>query len=240
MDLVKRIPLQKVAKTVLPLRGDLEVDESFLKSLEAGVVEPIVVRRAGEGGYEVVCGMRRLEGLRRLGKKTALCVVRDLNDKQAAITAMQENIHRKEVAPMDYARSIAEVLIAKLEMSQEEVARLLCVSEPTVSNLLRVYRERALRDKVGAGEISFQVGLELLSAKPKEGDPEQQEEWASFVDKSRGQSVQETRRMIAKSSLRKKTREARCYVCSKTIQVRGAIQVCGECGSKLKVSAQRS
>jgi len=58
-----------------------------------------------------------------------------LRDKEAAVTRIEENLHRKDATPMDYAHGIEE-LITKLGASQQEVARMLLLVFATVQSHL--------------------------------------------------------------------------------------------------------
>lgn len=73
---------------------------------QVGLIEPLVVRKLN-GKYEIVCGMRRYYALKDLKTKEVECVVRELNDNQANLVALIENIQRENLNPMEEARAYA-------------------------------------------------------------------------------------------------------------------------------------
>lgn len=81
--------------------------EELRKSIkQVGLIEPLVVRKLN-GKYEIVCGMRRYYALKDLKTKEVECDVKELNDEQAKLIALIENIQRENLNPMEEARAYA-------------------------------------------------------------------------------------------------------------------------------------
>jgi len=72
---------------------------------EAGLVQPIVVRRAGSG-YQIVAGERRWRAHKMIGKETIKVVIIDLSDEEMAMLALVENVAREDLSDYEISRSI--------------------------------------------------------------------------------------------------------------------------------------
>jgi ParB family chromosome partitioning protein len=72
---------------------------------EAGLVQPIVVRRAG-AGYQIVAGERRWRAHKIIGKETIKALVVDLSDEEMAMLALVENVAREDLCDYEISRSI--------------------------------------------------------------------------------------------------------------------------------------
>src|SRR5437763_1963817 len=103
---------------------------------EVGVLQPIVVRRAG-GGYELIAGERRLRAAKRAGLATVPAVVRDSEDSDTLREALIENIHRQDLGPIELAEAFRS-LLEDLGLKQEELAERVGVSRSHIANTLRL------------------------------------------------------------------------------------------------------
>lgn len=83
------------------------MDELGKSIKENGLIEPLVVRQLKNGKYEVVCGMRRYYALKELKVNEVECYVRTLNDEQAKLISLVENIQRQNLTPMEESRAYA-------------------------------------------------------------------------------------------------------------------------------------
>ena len=72
-----------------------------------GVVQPIVVRPLPDGGYEILAGERRWRAAQLAGLHEVPVVVREMDDKAAALLAMTENVQREDLNPVDEAEGVA-------------------------------------------------------------------------------------------------------------------------------------
>jgi ParB family transcriptional regulator, chromosome partitioning protein len=102
-----------------------------------GVLQPVVVRPRGEGGYELVVGERRWRAAREAGLPTLPAVVRDSDDRDALLLGLVENVAREDLSPVEEARAYA-ALLDEFELSLAEVAEHVGRSKPSVSNRLRL------------------------------------------------------------------------------------------------------
>ena len=102
-----------------------------------GVIQPLLVRPRGVGGYEIVAGERRWRAAREAGHATVPAVVRDADDRETLLLGLVENVAREQLTPIEEARAYA-VLIDEFSLSLGEVAERVGRSKPSVSNRIRL------------------------------------------------------------------------------------------------------
>ena len=117
-------------------------DEEEIKALaasirEVGILQPIVVRRSGESGYELVAGERRLRAAKVAGLATVPVVLRDTEDADLLREALIENIHRQDLGPIELAEAFRQ-LLEDLGLKQEELADRVGVSRSHIANTIRL------------------------------------------------------------------------------------------------------
>ncbi|MDH5492388.1 MAG: ParB/RepB/Spo0J family partition protein, partial [Myxococcales bacterium] len=130
-----------------------------------GVLEPILVRKAPEGGgYEIIAGERRWRAAQRAGLLEVPIFVRELSDAAAFEAALVENLQREDLNPIETARAFAR-LIDEFGHSQEQIAQRVGKDRSTIANAIRLLKlpEKVL-DLVETGEISEGHGRALLQA----------------------------------------------------------------------------
>ncbi|MET0920933.1 MAG: ParB/RepB/Spo0J family partition protein [Acidimicrobiia bacterium] len=103
---------------------------------EVGVLQPVLVRPAGDG-YELIAGERRWRAARRVGLQTIPALVRETEDAAALEHALIENLHRDELNPLEEAAAYQQ-LIEDFELTHDDVANRVGKSRATVSNSLRL------------------------------------------------------------------------------------------------------
>lgn len=105
---------------------------------EGGILQPLIVRRTGDG-YELVSGERRLQAARLAGLPTVPVILRDLDDRQMLVLALVENLQREDLNPVDEAEALGR-LAEEFGLSHDEVGRVVGKSRTHVTNMLRVRR----------------------------------------------------------------------------------------------------
>lgn len=138
---IQYIPLGRIRPN--PQQPRRSFDEEGLAELAAsirscGILQPLTVRRAGEG-YELVAGERRLRAARIAGLREVPCLVAQVGEEDSALLALMENLQRRDLDCWEEAQAIAR-LISRYGLSQEEAARRLGRAQPTVANKLRLLR----------------------------------------------------------------------------------------------------
>ena len=118
---------------------DEETLKSLARSIESyGLLQPISVRRA-KNDYELVAGERRLRACRMIGLDKIPCIIIDTKPQTAGALALVENLQRQELNCFDEAEGIKK-LIENYNLTQEQVASQLGMSQSAVANKLRILR----------------------------------------------------------------------------------------------------
>jgi ParB family chromosome partitioning protein len=133
------IPLAAISPNPRQPRKEFEPEAlaAMAQSIhEVGILQPIVVRPAGDG-YELVAGERRLRAARLAGLSTIPAVVRDGTDADSLREALIENLHRVDLSPLELAAAFQE-LLDDLGTTQEVVADRLGCSRAHVANTVRL------------------------------------------------------------------------------------------------------
>lgn len=192
---VQYIPLGRIRPNSQQPRRSF--DEEGLAELAAsirscGILQPLTVRRAGEG-YELVAGERRLRAARIAGLREVPCLVAQVGEEDSALLALMENLQRRDLDCWEEAQAIAR-LISRYGLSQEEAARRLGRAQPTVANKLRLLRlpedVRALLRENGLTERHARALLRLQ-------DPEVQRRAAGDMVR-RGMNVAQAEAYVEK------------------------------------------
>ncbi|MHC4573864.1 MAG: ParB/RepB/Spo0J family partition protein [Planctomycetota bacterium] len=101
-----------------------------------GVVQPIIVRPAGPG-YQLIAGERRLRAARLASLSTIPAVVRSARDEELLELALVENIHRRDLNPIERAKAYQNYL-STFAMTQAEAAQRLGENRSVIANYLRL------------------------------------------------------------------------------------------------------
>lgn len=116
-------------------------DERALKELavsikEHGVIQPIIVRNVN-GKYEIIAGERRYKASALAGLTKIPAIIRNLDDKESSKVALLENLQRKNLNPIEEARTYQKILELD-QMTQEELAKTMGKSQSAVANKIRL------------------------------------------------------------------------------------------------------
>lgn len=126
-----------------------------------GLLQPIMLRRAPIG-YELIVGERRLRACKSLGWEVIPAIVRDVEDKEAAELALIENLQRKDLHVFEIAEGY-ERLISEFDLTQEELAKRLGISQANVANKLRLLKlPSEVREIISREMLSERHGRALL------------------------------------------------------------------------------
>lgn len=156
-----------------PFQPRREFDAAGLAELAAsikaqGMLQPVTVRRSGEGRYQLIAGERRLRATRDLGRTVIRAIVREVDDKQLAELSLVENLIRTDLNEIEVAEALA-ALQRKFGYTVGDLAGALGRSRPAVSNTLRLLELPApLQALIRSGALSAGHGRALLAADPAE------------------------------------------------------------------------
>lgn len=132
---------------------DSEIDTLCESLREHGLIQPIVVRRAGDR-YQLIAGERRLRAAIKAGWAEIPAHVREVDERQLAELAIVENLQRKDLNALEKAASFQQYL-ERYQCTQEELAGRLKLDRSTVANMIRLLElPGAVQDAVRKGEIT--------------------------------------------------------------------------------------
>lgn len=110
------------------------------RSIESsGLLQPIVVRPAGAGLYELIAGERRWRAVQQLNWATVPAVVKEADDRTLLTLALVENLQRDDLSPIDEAVGYQR-LLDEFAVPQQELARIVGRDRSTVANTLRLLK----------------------------------------------------------------------------------------------------
>jgi ParB family chromosome partitioning protein len=130
---------------------------------EVGLLQPVVVRAAGGGQYELIMGERRWRASQRAGLTEIAAIVRDTPDTDLLRDALIENLHRQQLDPLEEAAAYQQ-LLDDFGATHEQLAQKIGRSRPHISNTLRLLNlPPAVQKRVAAGVLSAGHARALLS-----------------------------------------------------------------------------
>jgi ParB family chromosome partitioning protein len=162
----REIPLDQIDRN--PFQTRTQINEAELAELAAsitanGVVQPILVRRAESGRFQLIAGERRWRASQLAGKTTIPAILRQVSDEQAMEITIVENLQRADLNPMEQARAF-ERLSREFHMTQEQMATRTGKDRASVANFLRLLRLPAtIQSRVEGGQITFGHARALLA-----------------------------------------------------------------------------
>ncbi|MEF9884080.1 ParB/RepB/Spo0J family partition protein [Streptomyces sp. P9-A4] len=148
-------------------------DEDALAELvvsikEVGLLQPVVVRKLDDEGYELVMGERRLRASKEAGLERIPAIVRDTDDEKMLLDALLENLHRAQLNAIEEAHAY-EQLLKDFGCTHDQLAERIGRSRPQISNTLRLLRlSGAVQSRVAAGVLSAGHARALLGVEDAE------------------------------------------------------------------------
>ncbi|MFI6608227.1 ParB/RepB/Spo0J family partition protein [Streptomyces sp. NPDC050507] len=157
-------------------------DEDALAELvtsikEVGLLQPVVVRKAASGRFELIMGERRWRACREADLKQIPAIVRATDDEKLLLDALLENLHRAQLNPLEEAAAYDQ-LLKDFKCTHDQLADRIGRSRPQVSNTLRLLRlSPPVQRRVAAGVLSAGHARALLSV----DDSEEQDKLAHRI-----------------------------------------------------------
>ncbi|TBR41924.1 ParB/RepB/Spo0J family partition protein [Marinomonas agarivorans] len=170
--------------------NSVQLDELAASIKQQGIMQPIVVRPTGNGKYEIIAGERRWRAARIAELTKVPVIVRQVEDADAVVLALIENIQREDLNPVEEAIALQR-LMEDFDLTQQEVADTVGKSRSAVANLLRLLGlTPEVRRLLEHGDLEMGHARALL---PLEHD--QQIQAASQV-MMKSMSVRETEKLV--------------------------------------------
>ena len=158
-----------------------------------GLIQPITVRKLETGYYQIIAGERRWRASRLAGLKEVPVRVIEADDRRTAELALVENLQREDLNPIEEAKGY-KTLIEEFGLTQEEAAKSVGRSRPSITNALRLlYLSPKVLEMVEKNELSAGHARALISI----NDDKKQLDAAKEV-REKGLSVRKTEQLAAK------------------------------------------
>lgn len=151
--------------------NEQELKELALSIKEHGVIQPIIVRSVN-GKYEIIAGERRYKASALAGKTTIPAIINNLDDKESSKVALLENLQRKNLNPIEEARTYQKILELD-QMTQEDLAKTMGKSQSAVANKLRLLQ---LTDEVQDALLKEQISERHARTLLRATDPKKQKD----------------------------------------------------------------
>lgn len=192
---LEEIPVSAIVKN--PRQPRQVFDEESLAELAdsiqaVGLLQPVVVRQAAGGRYELIMGERRWRACQIAGIPVVPAIVKQTADDDMLRNALIENLHREQLNPLEEAAAYQQ-LLDDFSATHEELARRIGRSRPHISNTIRLLNlPPAVQKRVAAGVLSAGHARALLAVE----DPVAQEQLALRIV-AEGLSVRAVEEIVA-------------------------------------------
>jgi ParB family chromosome partitioning protein len=176
-----------------------ELAELTASLKQNGLLQPILVRRKGDGIYELISGERRWRAAKEAGLETIQAVIRNCGDEESVVLALIENLQREDLNPMEMSRAYHRMM-NEFGLTQDIIARRVDCDRSSIANIVRLInlpleiQQLLETDKISMGHAKVILGL-----------PDQNEQLrvAQLVI-SKALSVRETEKLLESSPAAKK------------------------------------
>ena len=165
---------------------------------EQGILQPVIVKKSGDG-YELVCGERRVKAAERSGLEKIPAIVKDLAEDKLLEWALVENIQREDLNPIEEAQAYVR-LIEERDLSHEEIAKKVGKDRSTVANTIRLLR---LPEEILEGLIDGRLQAGHARALLSLPSPEHVRQLARRIMEDR-LSVRQVEEMVGRIAVKKR------------------------------------
>jgi ParB family chromosome partitioning protein len=183
-----------------------ELTELTASLKQSGLLQPILVRRKGDGIFELISGERRWRAAKEAGLKTIQAVIRNCGDEESVVLALVENLQRADLNPMEMARAYYRMM-NEFGLTQDIIAQRISCERSSIANVVRLINlPSEVQQLIESNQLSMGHAKVIL------GFPGQNEQLrVAQLVVSKALSVRETEKLIESSSVAKKrgTRELR-------------------------------
>ncbi len=133
-----KVNISKITKNPYNTREDFGDLSGLKESIKKyGMFQPYLVRKNEDGEYELIFGSRRLECERQLGSTAIDIELRETSDADMAILALCENVHRKDLLPVELAKAYQKGLSAT-KLSVNAFSKMIGESPTKISDYLGI------------------------------------------------------------------------------------------------------
>ncbi len=159
IELEKIVPNEYQPRKVF---NDDKLQELAASIKEQGVIQPVIVHRAG-AGYQLIAGERRWRASRLAGLKTIPALVKEATKRELLEMALIENIQREDLNPLEAAEAYKR-LQDEFRLTQEDLAKRVGKERSTVTNFLRILGlPKEVKHDISTGALTMGHAKALLS-----------------------------------------------------------------------------
>lgn len=167
----------------LPREESEKVDELADSIRANGMMQPIIVRPANDGNYEIIDGHRRVIATKLLGRGQIKAIIRDYDDKQAQTFNIIGNLQRKDLNNIELALSYRRALDSGLFADRRALAIAIAKDESYVGDVVNMLRmdKRVIDDLLKNRSIQDVRILRMIRvAEPIDEDGLNDEQWRLY------------------------------------------------------------
>ncbi len=176
-----------------------ELMELTVSLKQSGLLQPILVRRKGDGIYELISGERRWRAAKEAGLETIQAVIRNCGDEESIVLALVENLQRTDLNPMEMARAYHRMM-NEFGLTQDIIARRVGCERSSIANVVRLIQlPSEVQQMIETNQLSMGHAKVILGIP----DQNEQRKVAQLV-LANGLSVRETEKLIESSPVAKK------------------------------------
>ena len=176
-----------------------ELAELTASLKQSGLLQPVLVRRKGDGIYELISGERRWRAAKEAGLETIQAVIRNCGDEESVVLALVENLQRADLNPMEMARAYHRMM-NEFGLTQDIIAQRVSCERSSIANVVRlIHLPSEIQQLIETNQLSMGHAKVIL------GLPGQNEQLrVAQLVVSKALSVRETEKLIESSLVAKK------------------------------------
>ncbi len=176
-----------------------ELAELTASLKQSGLLQPILVRRKGDGIYELISGERRWRATKDAGLETIQAVIRNCGDEESVVLALVENLQRTDLNPMEMARAYHRMM-NEFGLTQDIIAQRVGCERSSIANVVRLINlPSEIQQLIETNQLSMGHAKVIL------GLPDQSEQLrVAQLVVSKALSVRGTEKLIESSPVVKK------------------------------------
>ena len=165
-----------------------------------GVLEPVVVRLAEDGEYELISGERRVRASVLADLEFVPAICRQVADSDLLRLGIIENVQREDLNPIELGQAYAQ-LISEMNCTQDELAAIVGKKRATIANTMRLLQlPEDIRQHVISGALTMGHARALLAL---DSESEQRRACRKIIEG--GLSVREAEKVAKPKSKKKST-----------------------------------
>ena len=142
-----------------------ELSELTASLKQSGLLQPVLVRRKGDGMYELISGERRWRAAKEAGLETIQAIIRNCTDEESIVLALIENLQRQDLNPIDTARAYHRMM-NEFGLTQDIIAQRVGCERSSIANAVRLLNlpvdvQHLIHDLKSSGCLAQKTGVDL-------------------------------------------------------------------------------